>query len=167
MEFRYIQYIGKQTDKHDRLYGTGVKWSQYGDIEPVPADKAPQLLQHPDEFVEVDDRTYQEFVAETDEQGIDTDALKRARRRVAEGRKPSVEPDETDGAGLADANEGGGAGEEQGRLPQKPDKPVSQLSKTALIEYAEREFGESIGKSESTEDVRVMVKEMMAKHGLR
>jgi len=172
MEFRYIQYVGKQTDKRDRLYGSGVVWSQYGEVQPVPAETAPLLLQHPDEFIEVDEATYRQLVTETSDRSGDTDALERAHRRVAEGRDSSIEPDETDGAGLADADEGGDAGEsdegsEKGRPPQKPEKPVSQMNKSALIDYAQREFDEAIDSHQSAEDVRGHVKTMMAEHGLR
>jgi len=176
MEFRYIQYVGKQTEKRDRLYASGVVWSQYGEVQPVPAEVAPLLLRHPDEFTEVDEATYRQLVTETSDRSADTDALERARRRVGERRESSIDPDADEG-GDAGAGEVGpsdssdaGAGDEgsaKGRPPQKPEKPVSQMNKGALIDYAQREFDKAIDSRQSAENVRGHVKTMMAEHGLR
>lgn len=197
MQVRYIQYVGKKAYKRDRLYGSGVEWNGYGDIQPVPGDAAPKLLQHPDELVEVDEGTFNTFREESDDHGIDTAALERARQRVAAGGSAVTTGSGEDGGskadGLADAGTGDDGqqtvdsesqqtpeptGEDDGREPaanpetesrppQKPEKPVSQLGKGRLIEYAEREFGETIDDSQDAEGVRNRVRELMAEHGLK
>ncbi|WP_070988472.1 hypothetical protein [Halofilum ochraceum] len=74
-----------------------------------------------------------------------------------------------DAGGLADADTGEGESEEEPeRGPQKPEKPVSQLGKSKLAEYADREFGETIDvTSMDVEAVRNRVRELMAEHGVK
>lgn len=179
MDFRYIQYIGRKPLKRDSLYQTGVVWNGYGDIQPVAADAAPRLLNHPDVYVEVDRETYETAREQAEGSGVDTSALDRARERVQAGgdprpvsevpkeggeETPDVAQDEANG--LADANEP--QADEPERGPQKPEKPVSQLGKAKLAEYADREFGETIDvASMDVEDVRNHVRQLMAEHGVK
>lgn len=44
-----IEYVGKkEAGETDHLYGTGITWAAPGDVQDVPDDKAPLLLNHPD-----------------------------------------------------------------------------------------------------------------------
>jgi hypothetical protein len=49
-----IRYIGKKIEETDHLYGTGITWFGYGDVQPVPKYEAAFLLFHTDIFA--DDR---------------------------------------------------------------------------------------------------------------
>ena len=46
-----LAYVGSKPIKNDTITDTKIAWHGFGDIQPVPADKASVLLRHPDVWV--------------------------------------------------------------------------------------------------------------------
>ena len=105
-----------------------------------------------------------------------TEAAKRAREHAAQDR---TEPDD----GAPDPDEAAGEAPDEGETaepadnateesdeaegPQMPEKPVGQLGKKALADYAERQFGHDLDtEGQSISDCRKEVRELMIGVGL-